>query len=169
MGVRLVENYLNFFLGLAEGIESTGSEMADTFHQGAVWFCVVWLAVYCTLSVWIKSRFLPVGHVFLANVAFSLLLVNPWVLGIAVFLATLVFPPPLFLFFWGFYFWVLPVLFDVLVFRILPFWSPVRRLYREWPNPPVDFVLSVFASVVAHVPAFVAFIFGISDAMVIPK
>ncbi len=165
----MVETYLNFFLGLSEGIEATGSEMSAIFHQGVIWFCAVWFAVYCTLSVWIKSRFLSLGHVFLANVVFSLLLVNPWTLGIVAFLATLVFPPPLFLFFWWFYFWVLPVLFDVLVFRILPFWSPLRRLYREWPSPPQDFILSVLANVVAHIPAFVAFIFGISDALIIPK
>lgn len=165
----MFETYLNFFLGLSEGIEAAGPERAAIFYQGTVWFCAVWVVVYCTLSVWIKSRFLPWKHVLLANLLFSLFLVNPWFLGLVTHLASLVFPAPVFLLFWGFYFWVLPVLFDVLVFRILPFWSPLRRLYREWPSPPVDFVLSVFANVVAHVPAFVAFIFGITDSLIIPK
>lgn len=169
MGLKLVETYLNFFLGLSEGIGATGSEMAAVFHRGAVWFCTVWFALSCTLGVWIKSRFLPRGHVFLANVVFSLLLVTPWTLGFVAFLAALVFPAPVFLLFWVIYFWILPVLFDVLVFRILPFWRPLRRLYREWPNPPLNFIGSVLANVATHIPAFVAFVYGITDSLVIPK
>jgi len=143
--------------------------MASIFHEGAVWFSVIWFVVYCSLGTWMKFRFISRGHVLIANVLFSLVFVNPWTMGTMAFWAALIFPAPLFLIFWVVYFWVLPVLFDLLVFRIFPFWSPLRRLYREWPNPAQAILVSMLANIAAHIPAFIAFVIGITDAMIIPK
>ena len=163
------ELYLNFFLGLAEGIGRAGPEMAVIFHKGAIWFCVTWFAVYCTLSAWMKSRLIGQGHVFVANALFSLIFINPWTLGNVAFYASLIFPSPaLFLVVWALYFWILPILFDALLFKALPRWGLLSRFSREWPNPRA-FIVSTLAIFIAYFPAFLAFSIGLSDALILPK
>ncbi len=164
----LGETLLNFLLGLSEGIGGAGSEMAALFHRGAVWFSVAWFAVYCTMGAWMKSRFIGRGHTYTVNVLFSVLLVNPWTLGNVAFFAALVFPTPIFLLVWALYFWMMPMLFDILLFRGFPRWNLFVRFSREWPNPRA-YIISTLASFTAFIPAFMAFTLGLTDAFILPK
>lgn len=162
------ESYLNFFFGLSEGIRGSGSEMGIIFHRGTLWFCGAWFIIYCTLVAWIKTRFIGWRFTFTVNALFSLLFVNPWTLGNMAFYGALVLPSPFFLLWWVLYFWILPMLFDLLMFRGLPGWSPFVRLSQKWPNPRA-FIVSTLSVFIAFIPAFVAFTLGLTDALIIPK
>ncbi len=163
------ELYLNFFLGLAEGIERAGPEMAAIFYKGAIWFCVTWFAIYCTLSAWMKSRLIGQRHVFVTNAMFSLIFINPWTLGNVAFYASLIFPSTaMFLAVWVLYFWILPMLFDALLFKALPRLRLFSRFSQKWSNPRV-FIVTTLAIFIAYFPAFLAFSIGLSDALILPK
>lgn len=163
------DSYLNFFLGLSEGIGGAGSEMGVIFYKGTVWFCVTWFAVYCTLGAWMKSRLIGQRHVFVANALFSLIFVNPWTLGNVAFYAFLIFPSPvLFLVVWVLYFWILPMLSDALLFKVFPRWGLFSRFSREWPNPRA-FIVSTLVVLIAFIPAFMTLTIGLSNALILPK
>ncbi len=165
----LGDSFLNFFLGLSEGIGGAGAEMVVIFHKGTVWFCVAWVVVYCTLGAWMKSSLIGRGRFFVVNVLFSFIFVNPWTLGNVAFYAVQIFSSPEpFLLMWVLYFWILPMLFDAMLFKALPRWGPFRRFSREWPNPRA-FIVSTLAVLIAFIPAFMAFTAGLSNALILPK
>jgi outer membrane protein assembly factor BamB len=137
------------------------SKAIDAAFCRFIWFSCAWFLVYAIFGPWLKVKLIHLGHgknlpsarrfgpVYISHILFSVLLVNPFIMLIlALKFSDIVDSEILFTFLKVVYFWMLSLLLECLLLRVVGRWRILR--WFQWRPPlrrviPVSLALSTLA------------------------